>query len=522
MEYIELEEHKSISENKSIHKAKILFVIKDTYLIERIGLMTLSSILKEAGHSTEVVMTEKEDIYQVMEDYKPDFLCYTIMTGEHNYYLDLNKSLKKKFNFFSIFGGIHATFVPQTIEEEGVDCVCIGEGDDAILELINALSDGKPYDNIKNLWIKRPDRTIAKNEQRELISDLDRIPAPDRELLTKKDPLLRNYKTRVFFIGRGCPYKCTYCFNDGYNKLFKSKGDIIRIRSVDSVIKEVKAVYDKEKIECAWFQDDTFTLAGKEWLGEFGKRFKEEIGIPFVCNVRPNTVDEEMVRILKSGGCYAVWMGIEAADDDVRNKLLKRELSKEQMLNACRLFRKYKIKVTTQNMLGLPTGDTLKKDLETLKFNIKLKPTFAWSSIFYPYPSTELYDYCVKHGYFDPNNFTLESNKITSPLNFDEKTKKEIVNLHKLFGITARFPILYPLTRLAIKLPFHKLYSFIFFAWYGYMVHFVMRPTKLNRDNVKALFNVFLSYMRSFNDMIKRGKDKKLPSSNSLKVVDSA
>ena len=214
-------------------------------------------------------------------------------------------------------------------------------------------------------------------------------------------------------------------------------------------------------------------------------------------------------------------MGIETADDEVRNKLLKRDLSKEQMLNACRLLRKYKIKVVTQNMLGLPTEDTLKKDLETLKFNIKLKPTYGWSSIFYPYPSTELYDYCVKNGYFDPENFTLESNKVTSPLNFDEKTKKEIVNLHKLFGITVKFPILYPLTRILIKLPLYKLYSFMYFAWYGYMYHIVIRPTKMNMKKMRDLFTTFLSFFKSLTDL-KKTKDKKLTSSVSEKIQDSS
>ncbi len=491
---------------------RFLFVIKNTYLIERIGMMTISAVLKKAGHETEVVMTEVEDIYKVMEEYKPDFVCYTLMTGEHEYYLQLNRELKKKFKFFSIFGGIHATFVPETIKEEDVDCICVGEGDDAILELVNAIRDGKPYDSIKNLWVKRADGTIARNEIRELVSDLDRIPAPDREILTKKDIMLKNYKTRVFFIGRGCPYKCTYCFNDGYNKLFKGKGDIIRFRSVDNVIAEVKSVYEKEKIECAHFVDDTFTLAGKSWLREFGEKFQKEVGIPFLCNVRANTVDEEMVQILKKAGCRAVWMGIEAADDEVRNSLLKRELSKEQMLNACRLFRKYKIKVAVQNMLGLPTKDTLKKDLETLKFNIKLKPTYGWSSIFYPYPGTELYDYTVKHGYFDPKKFNLESNKITSPLNFDKKTIKEITNLHKLFGITVSFPFLYPLTRVLIKLPLYNLYSFIFFAWYGYMAHIVLRPTKLSWKNITDLLKTFVSYFSSVKDMSKKARAQKAKS----------
>src|SRR3989344_5752016 len=123
----------------------ILFFVKDTYMMERIGIQTLSSIL------------------QKMEDFKPDVLCYTVTTGEHTYFLDLNRQLKKKYKVFSIFGGIHATFVPEMVEEDGVDVVCRGEGDDAILELIQALRDGRPYDQIKNLWVKNPDGTIVRN-----------------------------------------------------------------------------------------------------------------------------------------------------------------------------------------------------------------------------------------------------------------------------------------------------------------------------------------------------------------------
>lgn len=487
---------------------KLLFVIKDTYMLERIGIQTLSSILKANGHATDVVRTEVQDVDAKMAEFKPDILCYTVTTGEHNYFLDLNRRLKGQYAFFSIFGGIHATFVPEIIEEEGVDCVCRGEGDDAILELINALKDGKPYDQIKNLWVKKKDGAVAKNEIRELIKDMDRIAFPDRDLLTKDDPILRNYKTRVFFIGRGCPYKCTYCFNDGYNKLYEGKGDIIRMRSVDSVIQEVKEVYQKEQIEFAHFHDDTFPLAGKPWLREFARRFKSEIGIPFGCNVRPNLVDEELAEILSEGGCYSVWMGVEAADDDIRNGLLKRELTKEEMLKACKLLRKAGIKVAAQNILGLPVPHTLEKDLETLRFNIKLNPTFGWSSIFYPYPQTELYDFCVQHGYFDPKNFTLESNKVTSPLNFDEKTKREMVNLHKLFGVTVTFPFLYPLTRVLIKLPFYRLYSLVFFAWYGFMLHFVLRPTKVNRQTVKDSAQAFVRFFSSLYDF-KRHKASK-------------
>ncbi len=490
-------------------------------MLERIGIQTLSSILKKAGHQTDVVRTAVQDTVQKMRDYQPDVLCYTITTGEHKYFIELNRELKKQFKFFSIFGGIHATFMPEMIEEEGVDSVCRGEGDDAILELVTALEQGKPYHDIKNMWFRQSDGTAIKNEMRPLIKDLDRLPAPDRDLLTKDDPILKNYKTRIFFIGRGCPYLCTYCFNDGYNKIMEGKGDVVRMRSVDSVVKEVKDVYEKEKIEFAHFFDDTFPLAGKEWLNEFAERLPKEVGIPFMCNVRANLVDDDLARILKKAGCFSVWMGVETANDEVRTNLLKRDLTKESMLNASRILRKHGIKVVCQNILGLPVNNPLELDLETLKFNMEMKPTFGWSSIFYPYPQTALYDYSIQHGFFDPNNFDLESNKVTSPLNFDEKTKSKIVNLHKLFGVTVTFPFLYPLTRILIHLPLIRLYSVIFFGWYGFMLHFVVRPTPINFhtvvDAIKAFFK-FFGGLGDFNRKVGRKVDKQTQDFSTLQT----
>ena len=132
---------------------KVLFIVKSTGLYERLGLMHISSMLKKHHHQTSLLKTERlsyEKIEDLVASFSPQVLAFSTMTGEHNYYINLNKKLKRKFDLFSIFGGPHPTFFPEMIEEEGVNAVCIGEGEHAMAEFINRLEQGKSPDDIQN------------------------------------------------------------------------------------------------------------------------------------------------------------------------------------------------------------------------------------------------------------------------------------------------------------------------------------------------------------------------------------
>jgi hypothetical protein len=130
-------------------------------------------------------------------------------------------------------------------------------------------------------------------------------------------------------------------------------------------------------------------------------------------------------------------------------------------------------------LVGLPVDNPLETDLKTLDFNIALKPTFGWSSILYPYPGTEISVVAAKRGMLNMNAEKAQvSNKSSSILDFgDEKIKRKIVNLHKLFGIIVQFPFLRPLTGFLISLPLTTIYTWVFFAFYGYK--YIIRRTKL-------------------------------------------
>ena len=227
---------------------KIQFLLKNTGMFERLGIMTLSSSLKGKGHDVKLTLTEElneKGILDVVNDYKPDVLAYSIMTGEHIYHMELNEMIRSHYpNAVSVFGGPHPTYSPEMIEKDYVDAICRGEGELFFLELVEKLEKKEDYYNIKNFWFKKKDGSIVKNEMGSLVSNLDEPPVPDRQLMYDADKALRARGTKLFMATRGCPYQCTYCFNHAYNALTKGKGEMIRSRSVDSILKEIKEVKD--------------------------------------------------------------------------------------------------------------------------------------------------------------------------------------------------------------------------------------------------------------------------------------
>ncbi len=481
---------------------KILFLSKEQPYFEKLGSMYISGMLRKHKHQAKLSIIDKLNFKEIKSEisrYQPDILAYSIVTGEHIYFLGLNKKLKKYFDILSIFGGPHPTFFPEIINAEGVDAICIGEGEYALLELANALRDNKPIENIANLWVRKNNQ-IFKNDLRLLIEDLDNLPFPDRDFMYEGAPKLKRYKTKSFQISRGCPYSCSYCFNHAYNKIYEGRGKTLRHRSVANLIEEISRVKEKYPLEFIWFIDDTFLLKPDGWLEEFAHNYKKKAGIPFLCNVRVDLVNDDNVRLLEEAGCYSVWFGLECADPDIRNNLLKRKMTNEQILSTCALLRKRGIKFGTQSICGLPVEKALNTDFETLDLNIKCRPDFALTSIFYPYPKTGLGDYSYKNNYLQVKDFqnVPESNKLVSVLKFSSpQEKKGIQRLHKLFGVTVEYPSLLPLTKFLIKLPLDMIFTFIFFAWYGYCYRIRMEKTKKSLPELLRLAVSMLRYSLS-------------------------
>lgn len=425
---------------------RFLFISKP-FKLEPLGIMYIASAIKEKGHEVDLALTS-EDLEKKVEDFKPDFIGYSIMTGDQNFYDNINKTLKQKQKFFSIAGGPHPTFFPEMLEKSSFNAICRGEGEKAIQQFLENASSTR----ISNFWFKTQ-KEIIKNPVQQLIENLDEISFPDRELVFKyKD--IKEGPIKHFITSRGCPFNCTYCFNKSYSELYKGKGKRVRFRSVDNLLEEVEQVVFSSPTKITYFQDDTFILK-PDWVKEFSKKYKKRISLPFHCHLRVDLVTEEIVKDLNYAGCQGINIGAESGNDFVKTDILNRNVSNKQIYNAIQLLKKYDIKTMIHNILGLPFT-SLKNDFETLELNIKCQPDYAWASIFQPYPKTELGERCLKEKIYTGDFSDINHFFDISPLNINNKN--EIANLQKLFAIAVKYPNLYYSGKLQklIQMPYEQ------------------------------------------------------------------
>ncbi|MBU1627051.1 B12-binding domain-containing radical SAM protein [bacterium] len=452
---------------------RILFVVID-YLTTPMGVLYLSSIAKRMGHEVDVTCIHLPSFVNDAREFEPDVIGYGIVTGSHNPFIEINRKLKEYIDFQGIFGGSHCTFFPEVIHEDGVDSICRGEAEEAFADYLNVLDTGESPEKIDNWWFKKNGK-IIENPLRALNEDLDSIPFPDRDLF-RRFGNLRNEKTAFVITTRGCPYNCSYCFQHAFREMYQGKGKLIRSRSVDNVLDEVQEIKEKFPLQLVIFIDDTFNL-DEEWLREFSEKYPTKIGLPYHCLLRGNLVTENVVRYLSSSGCVSVKMAIESADDDLRNGVLNRGISKEKLLNAASLIKGSKMKLLTQNILGIP-GGSLEKDLETLKMNITIKPSYLFATLMQVYPKTKICEYAKKTGVYDGDTSSIPQSFFhRSVLKIPDKEKIE--RLRMLFALVVELPFLFRIIHFLIRLPLDKVYDLADRLWKGFCLKRRIFPYRL-------------------------------------------
>jgi len=495
---------------------KVLLVCKEMIAFERTAIMLLSSNLKKEGHQVKAAIMKipstsdsaqnnnnsavpeiYDNVYKIVKDFRPELIGYSVMTGEHYEVLKLNKILKKNFNFISVMGGPHPTFNQQVIEEDGIDAICIGEGDYSFREFVRKIEKGEDYSSTKTFHIKYKGK-IYRNPLGNLVPDLNELPFPDRQILYDADPNLVAVGAKSFVSARGCPFKCSYCFNRRYNDNYKGLGQILRVRSPELVIKEIEDVRARYPLDTVSFTDDVFTLRPQGWIKEFSKLYKKRISLPFNCMVRASTVKEQDIKDLKEAGLTHVWMGVECGDEKAANKIFMRNTSNDTIHKAAQCFNKYGVKILTFNIMGLPVDKPFEVDLRTLDLNLKIKPAVASFGLLYPFPGTAVAKMAIASGHFveDKNTVYLESNKRSSMLTFKSKKEKMMVeNLQKLAGIVVDFPFLRFIVPFLCSLPFTKFYHLLFYLHLGYCHKIRLSPIRF-RNIIKEL-PIFFGYFKT-------------------------
>ncbi|MBI5641874.1 MAG: B12-binding domain-containing radical SAM protein [Deltaproteobacteria bacterium] len=473
----------------------ILFVIKDVEYIDPMGIMLLSALAKEKGHKTAVAVLANGDLEKVVMSFKPDIAAFSAKTGEHKYYIAANEVIKGlSKDIFTVIGGPHATFFPEIIDKYPFDALCAGEGDDAWPELLTALERKTSFDNIPNIVTKNNYRKDKPPFIRQRRRELDDLPFLDRELFYSTTRLGR-FPMRSFMVGRGCPYKCTYCFNHKYNMLYKGKGPLASRMSVDRIIAELKTLKNSYETQFIKFYDDIFVMKDDEWLDEFSEKYAREIGIPFHCLMRANLLTESILIKLKKAGLSSMSMSIESGNDNIRNEVLKRNMTKETMTDAFDLCFKHGIPTFSNTIFAIP-GTSLSEDIESLDFNLRCRVTLGEFPVFFPYPETELANYAIKRGDFDGDFNKLHmSYQSTSPLScFTDKEKMEQLNLSMLSTVCLWKPSLRNLiVNRLIKLPLPRLYFLMYYFVKAYLVKTKIYPMKFSFVNtVRGIYESFI------------------------------
>jgi anaerobic magnesium-protoporphyrin IX monomethyl ester cyclase len=184
---------------------RVIFPVRDPDT-QYTGAMTISSVLKERGHEVFGIEANIDVVRPYMSDGRTTVIAFSTPTAFLLGYLDLACRIKKEFpEAFVIFGGWHPTYAPELIEADGVDAICIGEGEWAMTELCEQLDSGARPSGIKNLWIKGSDGSVEKNPNRPLIQNLDELPQPDRKFMVSGQPEYY-YIIASVVTQRSCPF----------------------------------------------------------------------------------------------------------------------------------------------------------------------------------------------------------------------------------------------------------------------------------------------------------------------------
>lgn len=377
-----------------------------------LGAAHLSAYLKNKGHGVKVIFDPRQFNKSYLENnflsaafdrtdfilrdiaaFKPDLIGFSVFTSSYQWALALAGKIKQETCVPIIFGGIHPTLVPEVvISEDSVDMVCVGEGEEPLAELLGSIKNVN-Y-SIKNIWFKR-NGEIIRNDVRPLRQDLDSLPFADRKDLYRQLP--RSYsKYPIILTSLGCPYRCTYCANNGLAQVYKDKGKYLRRRSPRNVLNEIKQLKEGYRPRYIIFMDDLFTF-DLEWLRIFAPLYREEVGLPYSCLTHAKFLNSEACGLLKDSLCNIVLLGLQSGCQRIRKEVLERPEENEDYYEAVNLLKKFKIRFSLDNILNLPfdTDETIE---ESLRFYNELRPSMVHSFSLAYFPKAEIIDKGIKAG----------------------------------------------------------------------------------------------------------------------------
>lgn len=397
------------------------------------SLMYLGAVLKKNGEEVKILdlktfnftgYTGPQDFYDcilldTIADFRPQVIGIGgLYSGNFPDVLRFSRVIKAKFEEIPIvIGGIHATIYPYEILSKcpTIDWIVLGEGEESVVRLADAIKS-RQYDFKKiDGFAYRKNGEVFINPKTHYIEDLDSIPFPAYELINLQhyyvdtsdwhNPKNLPINTSIPIItSRSCPNRCNFC------SMFMVMGPRWRARSPQNVVNEIEYLYKKYNHRHFSFMDDNLTFKKTHIMGICSQIIKRKLDIQFETpnGISINTLDEEVLDAMVEAGMVRVCLAIESGSDFMRNKIIKKRLSREKILETVRITRKYKhLYVKAFFIIGMPeeTPETLNDTYEMIK-EVKADRIYLQSAV--PFPGTKIFEQALRDNLFvdlDPKDF---------------------------------------------------------------------------------------------------------------------
>jgi len=407
-----------------------------SFLNHSINVRTLTAYARSAGYDVVCVFVldtpndmTAEVLIEFLKDKNIEMAGFSLVTDDYPSAVFLTEKIKQSSDMLVIWGGAHVNVMPEE-SLNYADMICMGEGEDAFLELLQNF-DGDLFSNtsIKNFWFKTKDG-IVRNCLRPLEEDLDKYPFPENDrdsmyVLTNDgvEQFTEKHLHGVYNImtSRGCPYQCDYCYNSYRKKQYQGLGRYLRMRSIGNVIEELmQALKLFPGLKYVQFWDDCFTARAVEELRLFKKLYNNHIRLPFFALIEPMIFDPEKIKLLKECGLQRLQVGIQTGSERLNSEIFNRKASNKKVLEMAKYINELGIEVVYDLIFNNPY-ETIQDIKETINLLLQFpRPLHiqGYSLIFYP--GTRITERALEDGHISYNNdlhrsLTIQSKK-NSPI----------------------------------------------------------------------------------------------------------
>lgn len=504
---------------------KIIFPVVGA---ENISVSYLSTVLKKSGHTVKVafdrslfddmqyftvrflsrIFSEKQKVIKAIINEKPDILAMSVFTDNYQWALEIVREVRKRHNCITVWGGMHPTACPEVvISQKEVDYMIVGEGEQAFIELLECLKKGESPENIQNLWMKINGR-IIRNKPRSLMDPKD-FPEVDKTIYEKFIPMRKYYLTVT---SKGCIARCSYCLQNFLHRWEKEEniGSFLREKPVDAVINELKKM--KKKYDIQYVDIKNNVLSGNQkWLAEFLERYPKEVGLPFRIMGHPLLYQKDLAEKLKKAGCHHIQIGIESLNPKVRNEILLRNETNEQIIAALDNINKAGINFSADLIVGLPgeSEEDLIYSVEVLsKYKRLIRASIFWLQYL---PNVAITETAKKNGFIDQENERLiEEGRQNNYLSTGSPMEPERMRILKTYHIIFRLlPIIpEPVMKFLLKSKLYRIFRFVPFQT-AFIIAIDVFVSFVRRDYyakwimgwyIKQIFNHILRRVKVISD----------------------